>query len=130
MARKSFEAVEATVWYDLVRDDEETKRARRALGMEVVLELDTTVTLDQYEGIARKELVAALASFGGINNEAWRLAFASHLEAAMLAQELGCYETLAEVVDLVRWCRRAVGLSPEFATGQWGDFRAALGQPA
>lgn len=123
MGRKGFETMEAKEWDDLVRNDEGTRRARIALGAEVVLELDTTVMLDQYEGPARAELVQALASFGNINNEAWKLAFVSHLEASMLAQELGCYESLKEVVDLIHWCRRSVGLSPEFATGQWGAFQ-------
>ena len=112
----------AKEWDDLVRNDEGTRTARSALGAEIVLELDTTITLDQYEGMASRELVAALANFGGIDNEAWRLALVSHLEAAMVAQELGCYQNLEEVVDLIRWCRRAVGLSEEFATGQWGSF--------
>src|SRR3989344_2295638 len=123
MTRKSFEAMEASEWESFVRNDEGTKQARRALGAEIILELDTTVTLDRYEGIARQELVFALASFGEINNEAWKLAFVSHLEAAMIAQELGVYESLAEVVDLIRWCRRAVGLSEEFATGQREIFQ-------
>ena len=118
--------MEAEKWDDLVRNDAGTKAARRALGAEIILGLDTTITLDQYEGPASAELVLALARFGNINNEAWRLVFMSHLEASMLAQELGCYDNLEAVVDLIRWCRRAVGLSPEFATGWWGAFRPRI----
>lgn len=118
--------MEALRWNDLLQNDEGVKQARRALGVEIILELDTTVALDQYKGLASKELVVALASFGEINNEAWKLAFMSHLEAAMFAQELGVYENLESVVDLIHWCRRAVGLSPEFVTSQLGEFSSPI----
>ncbi len=110
-------------WNDLIRNDEGTKQARRALGAEIILELDTTVGLDQYEGSASRELVMALASYGAVNNEAWKVAFMSHLEACQLAHEFDCEDTVDKIVDLIRWCRRAVGLAEEFATGQWGCFR-------
>lgn len=126
MGRKGFETMEAKEWDDLVRNDEGTRAARRALGAEIVLELDTTVTLDQYEGPASQKLVRSLATFGEVNNEAWKVAFLSHLEAYRLAIELDCDDDLEAVTDLIHWCRRAVGLSPEFATGQWGNFSSPI----
>ncbi len=122
MARNSFEAMEAKSWDDLIRNDAGTKQARQAMDAELILDLDTSVTLDQYKGLAGFELVQALATFGEINNAAWKLAFMSHLEAARLAQELGCYDDIGGVVDLIRWCRRAAGLAEEFPTARWGMF--------
>lgn len=114
--------MEQADWEDLVRNDSGTKQARMALGIEIVSDLDTRVKIDQYAGIARPELVAALAGVGNVNGEAWKLAFMTYLEAGLAAMEAGCYENLGEVVDLIRWCRRSVELPEEFATGRWGRF--------
>lgn len=114
--------MEESAWNDLIQNDEGTKQARRVLGAEIILDLDTTISMDQYEGTSSQELVRAMATFGEINNEAWKLAFMSYLEAAMVALDLGVYENLDAVVDLIRWCRRAVGLSEELATAQREGF--------
>ena len=120
--------MEQDKWNALVSNDAGTKQARRALGAEIVLELDTSITLDQYEGSASRELVAALATFGGVENDAWKVAFMSCMELCQLAHEFECSDTVGDIVDLIRWCRRAVGLSEEFATGQWGEFQTCLSE--
>ena len=105
-------------WEGLERNDLGTRRARKALGAELILDLDTSITLDQYEGPASAALVEALANYGEVKGEAWKVAFLSHLEAYQLATEAGCTDDIWNVVDLIRWCRGAVGLSEEFATAK------------
>jgi len=111
--------MEADRWDDLVRNDEGTRQARKALGAEIVLDLDTTVRLSSYEGTATEKFVSLLARVGEVCDDAWKVAFLSYMEACELAHELDCEDTVEQVMDLIRWCRQAVGLSEEFATSDW-----------
>ena len=85
-----------------------TIEARRALGAEIILGLDSSVELREYAGSA--DLVEFFERFTE-TGEAWRIALLSPLEAQTLMFEAGeNWGNPDRLRDLIYWCRRAVGL--------------------
>lgn len=98
---------------DEMEERRQTVEARRALGAEVILDLDHSVGLRSYAG--PKRLVEFFERFSD-DGEAWRVALLSPAEALTLMNEAGeDWGSLEVVRNLICWCRRAVGLPEDLA---------------
>lgn len=96
-------------YMEMAKEQRQTAAARRAMGVEVLLDLDHSVELSSYRGPAENliEAFSCLTEEGA----AWQVALLSPQEACRLVGQIAGVECdLDAVRDLIRWCRRSVGL--------------------
>ncbi|MEK7194502.1 MAG: hypothetical protein AAB660_02335 [Patescibacteria group bacterium] len=111
---------------EIANDHLREQAARRSLDAGVILELDHTVPVTAYRGAYGINL-ARIFGRGTENDEAWRTAFMTPLEAyaKMINSDDGWfnYET---VKRFVYWCRQSVGLPPDLVFREEGGDEATL----